>query len=239
MSNPLLSHGFRIPWNRIRAEHVAPAVREALGEAERELQALIGDPAPRTYGNTIGRLDALLERLERTIGPAQHLVDVMNAPDLRSAYETVLPEFSAFYARLALNSGLWSAIRSFAETPEAEALTGVRRRHLEKTVREFVRAGADLPPEQKAKVEQIRVELSRLQTEFSNHTLDATNAWELVVTDRADLAGLPTPRWRRRAPTQRRREGKAGGSRCRFHRTSRSCSTRSDVSSASRCTRRT
>lgn len=191
MTNPLLEHGFRIPWDRIRAEHVVPAVREGLAAAEAELRALVAAPGPRSYASTVERLDALLERLERTIGPAQHLVDVANTPELRAAYQQVLPEFSAWYARLPLDPGLWGALRDFADTPEAAALGGVRRRHLDKTLREFVRAGADLPPGDKVRVEQVRVELSQLHTEFSNHALDATNAWELVVTEPAELAGLP------------------------------------------------
>jgi oligopeptidase A len=189
--NPLLSREFRIPFNRIETGHVLPAIRAALEVAERELDELIAFDGPRTYANTMQRLDDLIEGLDRVIGPVSHLVGVMNTPELREAYNTVLPEFSTFYAKLPLNEGLWSAIRDYAATEDAAALTGVRRRHVEKTVREFVRAGAELPSETKARVEAIRVELSRLHTEFSNHTLDATNAFALVITDEADLAGLP------------------------------------------------
>ena len=189
--NPLLSSDFLIPFDQIRTEHVIPAVREALGEAECELNALTAFEGERTYQNTIQRLDNLGERLDRVIHPVAHLVSVMNTPDLREAYDTVLPEFSAFYARLPLNPELWQAIKTYAETDEARALAGVRRRHLDKLVREFIRSGADLPPEKKARVEEISIELSQLQTQFANNTLDATNVFELVITDPADLAGLP------------------------------------------------
>jgi oligopeptidase A len=189
--NPLLSREYRIPFHQIRHEHVVPGVREALARAERELDELIGHSGERTYESTLARLDAVTEGLSRAIRPVAHLNAVMSSPELREAYDTVVPEFSAFFARLPLNPGLWRAIKEFAATPEAAALTGIRRRHLEKTVREFVRAGADLPPETKERVEALRVELSQLQTQFANHTLDSTNAFELVVTDEADLAGLP------------------------------------------------
>ncbi|HEX2091108.1 MAG TPA: M3 family metallopeptidase, partial [Longimicrobiaceae bacterium] len=189
--NPLFSHDFLIPFDRIRPEHVVPAIRQGLAEAERELEALVAEPGARTYANTLQRLDDLEERLDRVIHPVAHLIGVMNTPELREAYETVLPEISAFYARLPLNVGVWSAIRAFAETREARSLTGVRQRHLEKSMREFVRAGADLPPEAKARVEEIKVEISQLQTQFSNHVLDSTNAFGLVVTDPDDLRGLP------------------------------------------------
>ncbi|MDQ3521160.1 MAG: M3 family metallopeptidase, partial [Gemmatimonadota bacterium] len=189
--NPLLSRGLPIPFDQIRTEHVVPAVRQALEDAQRELDSVVSLEGERSYANTIQALDDLGERLDRVISPVAHLVSVLNTPDLREAYDTVLPEFSAFYARLPLNPELWQAVKTYAETPEAQALSGVRRRHLEKLVREFIRAGADLSPEDKARVEAISIELSQLQTQFANNTLDATNAFELVVTDPEDLAGLP------------------------------------------------
>jgi len=207
--NPLLSHDFLISFDQIHTEHVVPAIREALREAEAELARLTRDPAPRTYENTMRRLDDLVEKLGRTISPASHLVMVMNTPELREAYNTVLPEFSAFFARLPLNDALWRAIRDFAGSDEAAALTGVRRRHVERTVREFVRAGADLSPEGKARVEEIQVELSQLHTRFADNTLDATNAFELLITDASQLAGLPESA-RRQARANARAHGKEG-----------------------------
>lgn len=189
--NPLLSRDFQIPFDRIGAEHVVPAVREALAAAEGELEEMVRFTGERTYDNTLQRLDDLQERLSRVIRPVAHLVGVKNTPELREAYDTVLPEFTAFYARLPLNPGLWRAVEAYAATPEAAALDPVRRRHLDKSVREFVRAGAALPEETKARVEALRVELSQAQTRFSNNTLDATNAFELLVEDPAELAGLP------------------------------------------------
>jgi oligopeptidase A len=189
--NPLLSSDYRIPFHLVEPAHVVPGVREALARAERELEELVSAQGERTYENTLGRMDALLERLSRTIRPVAHLTSVMSSPELREAYDEVVPEFSAFYARLPLNEGLWRAVKEFAATPEAAELSGIRRRHLEKTTREFERAGADLPPETKQRVEALRVELSQAQTQFANHTLDSTNAFELVLTDPADLAGLP------------------------------------------------
>jgi oligopeptidase A len=189
--NPLLLRQDHVPFHLVRAEHVVPAVRQALAEAETELAALAALPGPRTYDNTMQAMDDLVERLSAVIRPVAHLVAVLNSPELRAAYDVVVPEFSAFFARLYLHAGLWSAVKSFAETDEARALSGARRRHLEKTVREFVRAGADLPDEAKARAEALQVELSQVQTAFGNNVLDATNAFDLVVTDEADLAGLP------------------------------------------------
>ena len=205
-TNPLLERAVPIPFARITAEHVAPAVRQALREAEEEIAAIVAFDGERTYANTLERLEDATEQLSRVMRPVRHLMSVMDTPALRAAYEEILPEYTAFYARLPLDPGLWGAIRELAETDEARALPPIRARHLDKTLRAFRRAGAELPAEKKARVEEIKIELSRILTEFSNHVLDATNAWDLVLTDEADLAGLPES-----ARTQARASARAKG----------------------------
>jgi oligopeptidase A len=190
-ANPLLAGETPIPFHRITAEHVVPAVRQALERAQTEVDAIVSLAEPRTYENTVQSLEEMGERLGHVIRPVSHLDSVMSSPELRQAYETVIPELSAFSARIPLNAELWNAVRTYAQTDDARALTGVRRRQLEKVVRSFERAGANLPPEQKQRVEALRVEMSRLTTEFANHVLDSTNAWDLVLADEADLEGLP------------------------------------------------
>ena len=189
--NPLLKRDFQIPFAAIRAEHIEAGVREALGQAEQDLKNLVGYVPIRNFENTLGALDELTEKLGRVVKVAYHLNSVNSTPEIREAFNAVVPEFSAFYAKLPLNDKLWQAIRSYADTSEAKALTGVYKRHLEKTLDDFVRNGANLPPKDKARVETIQTELSQLQTQFSEHVLDATNAYELIVVDEEQLNGLP------------------------------------------------
>lgn len=189
--NPLLSDETPFPFHRVTPAHVVPAVRQALRRAQAELDALIALPGAPTYENTIHALEEMGERLGRVLRPVSHLNSVNSSPELRQAYETIIPEVSAVSARIPLNPELWSAVKAYALTDEARALTGVHRRHLDKVVRSFERAGADLPPEEKTRIEAVRVEMSQLTTEFANHVLDSTNAWELVLTDEGDLEGLP------------------------------------------------
>ena len=187
--NPYLSQDTQIPFAEMTSQGVEPALDEALARAQTELDALTA--APERRFSTILELDALVERLGRPMGFVSHLTSVKDSSELRRAYNEVLPRYTAFMTRLSLNGALWRVIKEVADTPEAVALTGVRRRHLDKTVQEFRRAGADLPDEQKARVEAINIELSGLSQKFSENTLDATNAFELTITDEAELAGLP------------------------------------------------
>jgi oligopeptidase A len=90
-----------------------------------------------------------------------------------------------------LNAGLWTAIKAFAVTEEAQALTGAKARFLKKTVDYFRRHGADLEPAGKTRLNEIDVELAQITTKFSENVLDATNEYELVVTNEEQIAGLP------------------------------------------------
>jgi oligopeptidase A len=167
------------------------------------------DTAPPTWENTVERLDRAVELLARRVAPASHLVAVAETPELREAYNEVLPEMSAFWSRLPLDEHLWARVRAFADTEEARGLTGLRRRHLDKTVQEFRRAGADLAAEAKTRLASLKVELAQLQQRFSENVLDATAAYELLVGDEARLRGVPEAA-RRRARAQAREKGREG-----------------------------
>jgi oligopeptidase A len=189
--NPFLKREYRIPFHEIRADHVVPGVKAVLVRAQAGIDRLAEDTRSRSYANTLERLDSILQEAAESLTPLHHLLTVAESPELREAYNEVLPEITQFWSRLPLNEKLWQQLKAFAETPEALALTGIRARHLEKTLREFRRAGADLPPEEKSRLEAIRVDLARLQQKFSENVLDATAAFELLVTDEARLEGIP------------------------------------------------
>ncbi|WP_437587630.1 M3 family metallopeptidase [Sorangium sp. So ce1000] len=190
-ANPLLTLGFEIPFDRIRSEHVEPAVRALLQDARARLDALVAAPGPRTYDNTLAALEAVTERLDRAMNVVSHLESTSTTPALRAAYNAVQPEVSEFLSGIALNEGVYGALKAFAATPEASALTGPRRRFLKKTLDDFRRSGAELDPAGKKRLSEIDVELATLTLRFSQNVLDATNAFEFVVDDTARLAGLP------------------------------------------------
>ncbi len=189
--NPILDKSFKIPFSKIKPEHVEPGIREALAEAEERLELISNSSEAVTYENTIQALDDLNLDLGHPIGLAYHLMTVKNSPELREGFESVQPDFTAFSARLPLNEKLWARIKAFSETDEAKQLTGIKKRHLEKTIEDFKHEGADLPADKKQRAEEINVELSQLYTTFSNNVLDSTNAFEHIITDEAELAGLP------------------------------------------------
>ena len=207
--NPLLSDADRIPFHRLRAEHVVPGVRQALAEAQAEVDAVAGDVDAPTWENTLHRLDDALQRLGRRVTPAAHLIAVRETPELREAYNEVLPDLSAFFSRLPLNQALWERIRAYAGTDAAADIQGIRRRHLDKTLKEFRRAGVELPQEKRERLEELRVELAQTEQKFAENVLDATAAYEFLVTDEGRLEGVPEAA-RRRARTKAEVKGQEG-----------------------------
>ena len=189
--NPLLALEFLIPFDKIRQEHVEPAIVELLRDARERLDRLTSDSKPRDFANTMLVLDRLTERVEYAMGIVKHLEAVATTPELRAAYNAVQPQVSEFYSSLPLNEALWRAIKSYAGTDEAHTLTGTRRRFLKKTVDSFRRHGAELDPAGKKRMAEIDVELAKLTTKFSENVLDSTNAFELVIHEEQKLAGLP------------------------------------------------
>jgi oligopeptidase A len=190
-SNPLLEIQFRIPFDRIRAGHVEPAIAELLRDAREKLESLASSPGPRTFENTMLDYETITERLEYAMAVVRHLESVATYPELRTAFNAVQPAVSAFQSGILLHEGLWKVLQDYAATEEAKNLTGTKRRFLQKTIDDFRRHGAGLDPAGKARLAEIDVELSKLTTRFSEHVLDSTNAFELVITDEAKLAGLP------------------------------------------------
>jgi oligopeptidase A len=190
-ANPLLEINFRIPFDRIRAEHVEPAVSQLLADAQSKLEAIATATGPRTFENTMMALDGMTERLDFAMSVVKHLESVATNPDLRAAYNAVQPPVSAFYSGIPLNEGLWKAVQQYAASEDARTLSGTRRRYLTKTMEDFRRHGAELHGGGKARLEALDVELSKLTTKFGENVLDSTNAFELIITDEAKLGGLP------------------------------------------------
>ncbi|TFH31078.1 MAG: M3 family peptidase, partial [Myxococcales bacterium] len=191
MRNPLIQLGFEIPFDEVEAAHVEPAVDTLLAQAQATVDAIAANEAPRTYANTLAALEEATETLERAMTVVGHLESVATTDALRAAYNATQPRVSAFWSELAMNDGLYQAVRAFADTDEARELPSTEKRFLRKTLDDFRRHGAELSPEDKAKLQAIEVDLTKLTTEFSQNVLDETNAFELFITDESKLAGLP------------------------------------------------
>ena len=189
--NPLLGDlRTALPFDTITPDHVVPAMEALIKEAQGKLAAIRAVRAP-TWANTLGALDQPTVRLQTAFGLVSHLESMLPEPALRAAYNAALPKISAFYSALGRDAELHEAIKAFAETPEAQLLPPNRARLLKTTLDDFRRAGVALGAQSKAKLARFDLALSEQTTRFAQNVVDATDAFELLITDETKLAGLP------------------------------------------------
>lgn len=180
-----------IPFDRIVPEEVQPAIQRLIQLAQARMRELSSSDTPRRFDTLMVGLDQFTEELDYAAGLVRHLESVATTAELREAHNAIQPLLSAFYSSIPLDEELWAALKEYAETEEAKQLTGLRRRFLVRTLDEFKRHGAELGPQGKKRLQEIEVELANLTTRFAQNTLDATNAFELILEDERQLAGLP------------------------------------------------
>lgn len=188
---PLLARTSEIPFDSFTAQQIQPSIDKALAMATGELEAIKSVQGARTFENTLRALDNLGLTLDYALGLVSHLESVATTPEWRVEYNAVLPRVSEFRSKIVLDEGLWTALKSYAQTDEAKSLTGEKKRFLTKTIDDFRRSGADLPPDKKQRLATINTELAQITNTFSQNVLDATNSFEFITTNEADIAGLP------------------------------------------------
>ena len=187
-TNPLLDFGPKPAFDRIRAEHVAPAVQTLLAQAETALESAVGPEVPVDYEALSAVLDVAAERLERAWGQVGHLHSVADTPELRAAYSDSLGAVTAFHTKLAADQRLLARYRALRQ--QDATLTPARRRALDNALRDFELSGAMLEGAARERFAQIKARRAELAQQFSEHVLDATDAFHLDVTEDR-LEGLP------------------------------------------------
>ncbi len=189
--NPLLDFTGLPRYGEIRPEHVTPAIDQLLTENRALIARLAADPVVPTWDGFVQPLEDANERLSRAWGQVSHLHAVLDTPELRAVYNENLPKITQYYAELSQHEGLYRKFKALAASPEYASLSAARRRILDNELRDFRLGGAELPPEQKARFKAIQEELAKLSAKFEENLLDATNAWSKLVTDEAELEGVP------------------------------------------------
>ena len=188
--NPLIDYPDLPPFSEIRPEHVKPAVEQLVEAGRERIRKVLaeGDFSYRALELTLSEED---ERLEKAFGPVGHLNGVAQDEALREAYNACLPLISEYSTEVGQNSELFAAYQALRDSDEFNTLTPAQQKDIDNTLRDFRLSGVALPEAQKAQYMENAKRLSELTTRFENNLLDATQAWQKHVTDKAGLAGLP------------------------------------------------
>ncbi|MCW8974175.1 MAG: oligopeptidase A [Sedimenticola sp.] len=189
MDNPLLHLEGLPPFSKIRPEHAEAAIDQLLAESRALTEKLLAQKPPFTWENLVEPLEIMEDRINRAWSPVSHMNSVVNSDERREAYNACLPKLSDYGTEMGQNAALYAAYKAVAETDTT--LDAAQRKMLENALRDFHLSGVDLPDDKKKRFKEISQSLSSLTSKYSENVLDATNAWSKLITDEAELAGLP------------------------------------------------
>ena len=189
-NNPLLSINDLIDFPAIKPEHVVPAMKSLIADAQETLSIVTQDLTPATWDDVITPLEKKTLALSRAWGAVSHLMSVCDEPELRKAYNEALPIVTQFWIGLS-QSSLSQKYKAIKESDGFKNLSAVRQRIINEELIDFKLAGAFLPEDKKAELKTVKETLAQESQKFSENLLDATNAYGLLVDDEKDLAGIP------------------------------------------------
>ncbi len=173
MTNPLLDFTDLPLFDRIRPEHVAPAVDVLLADAEAALQTVTAPEFPADWAAISGALDVAAERFSRAWGAVGHLNAVADTPELRAAYNEAMPRVTEFWTRLGSDERLYAKYKAI----DPVTLNPAQRQAHRNALRDFVLGGAELLGAAKARYAEIQERQAELSQKFSENALDATDAF--------------------------------------------------------------
>ncbi|WP_053843614.1 M3 family metallopeptidase [Paracidovorax avenae] len=186
MSNPLLDSQDLPLFDRIAPADVAPAMDALLSRANTALDTVTAPDFPATWEAISRVLDVAIEELGRAWGDVSHLNSVADTPELRAAYNEVLPRVTEFWTRLGADERLYAKYKAI----DPATLNPEQRQAWKNAVRNFVLSGAELQGEAKERFAQIQERQAELSQKFSENALDATDAFAYYARE-DELAGLP------------------------------------------------
>ena len=206
--NPLLEVTSAPRFDRIRPEHVEPAMLRLVEQLEAEL-ARVEEEARPTWEGLVEPLERIQDPISLAWRMVAHLMGVKNSEELREAYQRTQPEVVRVSMRAAQSEPVHRALVELRHGAGWEELDGVQRRIVECMIRDVELAGVGLEGEARERFNAIQLELAELATTFSNHVLDATAAFALTLREEGEVEGLP-PSLRELASQAAREAGEEG-----------------------------
>lgn len=178
-------------WSQLTAEQALIDAPAAIALANARLDAIRALSAGQmNFENTFVALAESTRELEKVSDYLRTRAATMDSPEVRDAQAALLPQLNSFYSALSADTRLWEVLRTAAAQPWVQSLSAQQKMLVQQTIDGFRKNGAELSPEKKARKAAIEQELSELTLQFGKNVLDSTNAWQHIVTDRAELAGM-------------------------------------------------
>jgi peptidyl-dipeptidase Dcp len=179
------------PFDQLKIEDYKPAYEVAIKEKQSEIDAIIANTDEPTFKNTIEAIElsgALLEKVDGVFG---NLTSSNTNEEMEAIAQEVTPMVTALYDGISMNDALFQKVKAVYDNCDRSKLNEEQVMLLNETYKSFVRGGANLNEEDKAKLKEINKKLSVLSLNFGSNVLKETNKFEIIIDKKEDLAGLP------------------------------------------------
>ena len=194
--NPLLAnwegpYGGVPPFDRVQITLFKPALEEAMTMNLMEIDKIANNSIAPTFENTIVAMERAGQTLDRVTTIYGVWGSTMAGPEFQAVQREMAPKLAAFNDKITQNEPLFKRIEAVYNSPNKKKLTAEQKRLAWLYHTNFVRSGAQLKPEAKARLSQINQRLAGLYTKFSQNVLAEETEQFIVLKNDADLAGLP------------------------------------------------
>lgn len=179
------------PFDKIKVEHYMPAFMKGIEQHDAEIVAIVADKNAPTFENTIEALDFSGELLRKVSLVFFSLTEAETTKDLNEIAEKITPVLSEHNDNIYLNAKLFHRVKSVYDQRANLKLSPEQQRVLSEYHKDFIRSGAGLNATDQARLREINKALSSMTLKFSDNVLKETNAFRLVIENKADLKGLP------------------------------------------------
>lgn len=179
------------PFEKIRTEHYMPAFEDGIEQQQKEIDAIANNSESSTFANTIEALDYSGELLTKVASVFYNLNSAETNDEIQQIAKDVSPLLSEHSDNMYMNDKLFKRVEALYSNRENLGLNGEQNYLLEKYYKDFIRQGAALNEEDKARLRDINKELGLAQLNFGQNILAETNAYQKFISNENELAGLP------------------------------------------------
>lgn len=193
--NPLLeipaTPNYAPPFDKVQTSDYLPAVKEAIALARKATEDIKNNKAAPDFANTILALETSSDALGQVCSVFYNQLSAVGGDDLHALAQEIGPLNADFSSDVYLDEGLFARVKAVYDQRDKLGLSPEQLMLVEESYEGFVKSGAGLPEEKKARLREISQEMSTLSPTFMNNAKQSTEAFEYIITDEADLAGLP------------------------------------------------
>ena len=191
INNPLLERKLLPLFSQIKPEHISPAIDIIIEENRKKIIYIENISEELSWENFVEPLQQCDEKLSRAWSQVGHLNAVVNTQDLRDEYNKNLLKITNFYSEISQNEIIYKKFKALKNSSIYKSFNDAKKKVIDDELLGFELGGVDLPTEKKKEFTIIKEELSSLTSKFEENLLDATNKFQLHITDPIKISGLP------------------------------------------------